>query len=201
MTTSPPPKFYGSHGEDWCCRPAMLGPPDKVGKFLAHWLIHPGPPMACHLVHFFPMPASERLDFYHAHPTTWSIHFVFEGRGYYYADGKRHDLGPGSVMYHGPGVPHCGPFPDPETEMKVFVVQSPTSGHQLGEWLVVPEAGLAEAPGDRAAFHAKYGDVDLQNYIDSYPAIAFALPSARWAHYCSAKLSDHKPADDKGTSK
>lgn len=174
----------------------MYGPPDKVGKFAAWWLVTPGPPMSCHLVHFFPMPATERLDYYHAHPKTWSIHIVLEGRGFYYAEGKRHEIGPGSVMYHGPGIPHCGPFPHPETEMKVFVIQHPSSGHQQDEWIVTPEAGLADKPFDEAAFHAKYAGVDLSNYIDSFPMIKALLPSERWAHYCSPKL-----VDDGSTSK
>jgi mannose-6-phosphate isomerase-like protein (cupin superfamily) len=168
----------------------MYGPPDKVGKFAQWWLVHPGPPMACHLVHYFPMPESERLDYYHAHPHTWSLHIILEGHGFYYADGKRHEIGPGSVQYHGPGVPHCGPFPAPNTEMKMLVVFHPANPHRAGEWVVVPEAGLADKPFDEAAFHAKYPNVDLKNYIDSFPAFSAALPSQRWAHYCDTELTD-----------
>ena len=173
----------------------MLGPPDKAESWIMHWLIVPGPPVSCHLVFFPPMPATKLTDFYHAHPTTWSIHIVLEGTGYYYADGKRHELRPGSVMYHGPGVPHCGPFPYPETAMQVIVIQHPGSGHKKGEWVVVPEAGLADHPGDRAAFVAKYGELaDATAYIDPFPdLVGKTNPSDRWLRWVMGKMAKDEP--------
>src|SRR5690606_19848058 len=166
----------------------MYGPPDRVVNQAMHWLIVPGPPVSCYFIMFFPMPATDRLDYYHVHPKTWSIHIVVAGAGFYYADGIRHAIGPGSVMYHGPGVPHCGPFPDPGSLLQMFVIQHPSSGHAEGEWLRAPEAGLAEQPGDVQAFVDKYGPMaDLQKYVDSYPAIQYDNPSERWKTYSAGQ--------------
>lgn len=198
-TTKPEPdRFVGSHGHDWCCRPAQLGPPERIDKLCMHWLIVPGPPISCYLVYFPPLTDDSRLGFYHAHPTTWSLHVVLAGHGHYTVDGIVHRIGPGSVMYHGPGVPHCGPWPDVHSEMQILVVQHPAAGHRDKEWVVCPEMGTKDHPRDLAAFVRTFGELtgdQLYQYIDALPSIGFEpIASERWRAYMGGGNRSDEPS-------
>lgn len=177
-------RFFGSHGEDWCCRPAQLGPPDSVHRTSAHWLLVPGPPITVYFVHLFANPDPEEFEFYHEHPDVYSTHIVMKGRGYYTVEGKEHRIEAGSVMYHGPGVPHCGPWPDPDSDLQNIVVQYPGGGHKGGQWLVSPDAGTRHKYQDRKAFDAQFGEAvggDFAKFPDSKEGAAF--PSPRWRKF------------------
>jgi mannose-6-phosphate isomerase-like protein (cupin superfamily) len=151
-----PPTFVGSAGPDWNVRPAQLGPPDNVNETQLQWLIVPGPPLSCYLAFIFPRQDPSPLEFYHAHPNAWSLHVVLAGEGYQTVEGVRHEVGHGSVLYHGPGVRHSL-APKPNQPLVHVAVQYPHVGYEAGQWRIAPEAGTAHAFQDLAAFVKQFG--------------------------------------------
>ena len=159
MAQDSPPKFVGTHGEDWCVRAAELGPPDRVSDVM-HWLIVPGPPISCYLAVHPPRTSPEQQTMFHMHPSTYSIHVVLDGRGMYHAEGVAEEIGPGSVMYHGPKVRHCI-YPLMGHRLAHLSIQCPGGGYRKDEWVVCPEAGVADKFGDLQAFIERFGSADL----------------------------------------
>jgi mannose-6-phosphate isomerase-like protein (cupin superfamily) len=153
------PRFVGAHGDDWCVRPAVYGPADRAHESVMSWLIVPGPPLSCYASYVPPLLDPTSHSFFHAHPSTWSIHVVLEGRGKHFIEGKGHDVGPGSVIYQGPGVRHAL-FPDPGHHLLHLSIQHPAAGHTDKEWVICPEAGTPERFGDLAAFRERFGSIE-----------------------------------------
>jgi mannose-6-phosphate isomerase-like protein (cupin superfamily) len=151
-----PPRFLGSHGEDWCVRPAQLGPPDHITAHVMHWLIVPGPPLSCYLAMVPPTVDPNEATFYHAHPETWSIHVMLSGSGKHFVDDRCHEIGPGTVIYQGPGVRHSI-YPNPGQHIMHLSIQYPSAGHAKEEWRVCPEAGTTDHFGEAAAFLERFG--------------------------------------------
>src|SRR5688572_28759277 len=118
------PRFIGSSGDDWCCRAAMLGPPDKVNDYLLHWLLFPGPPIASYLAYHMPIEDVSSVQSFHQHPQTCSVHTVISGAGECATADKRHELMAGSVVYVRSGVPHSF-YPLPRQHLSYVVVQQP----------------------------------------------------------------------------
>jgi mannose-6-phosphate isomerase-like protein (cupin superfamily) len=157
------PKFVGSSGEDWCARPAQLGPPDTVNEHQLQWLIVPGPPISCYLASIFPRQDPTPMTYYHSHPSTWSIHVVLAGAGRYHAEGTGHDIGPGSVLYHGPGVRHSL-YPLPNQPLVHLSIQHPAAGWTDKQWQPHPEAGTAESFGEADAFLRLFGTTSPEEF-------------------------------------
>jgi mannose-6-phosphate isomerase-like protein (cupin superfamily) len=134
----------------------MHGPPDSVTDSLLQWLILPGPPISAYFTYCLPREDPSNMQFFHQHPTTWSVHIVVSGRGEYAVDGQRIPIGAGSVMYHGPGVPHSI-YPLPNEHLAFVVVQHPALGQAEKEWVPSPESGTADHFGDLAAFVERFG--------------------------------------------
>ncbi len=176
-----PPRFVGSHGEDWCVRPAQLGPPDRVTPLQMQWLIVPGPPISCYLAFMTPSENPLATAFYHQHPSTWSLHAVLSGSGKHHVDDKEHDVGPGSVIYQGPGVRHAL-YPNPGHHLMHLSIQHPAAGWTAKEWLPCPEAGTPDHFGELQAFLDRFG-------VASGPELMKALSSKeiyaseRWNEY------------------
>jgi mannose-6-phosphate isomerase-like protein (cupin superfamily) len=184
------PRFVGSHGEDWCVRPAQLGPPDNLNTTQAQWLIVPGPPISCYLAMVFPRADPERMMFYHSHPSTWSMHVVLAGAGKHHVDEHVHDVGPGTVIYQGPGVRHSL-YPLPNQTLVHLSIQHPSAGYVDKEWMINPEAGTADAFGEVAKFISRFGGGDeLAARMKSEHIAA----SERWKTYV---LDRRKKPDDK----
>jgi mannose-6-phosphate isomerase-like protein (cupin superfamily) len=179
-----PPKFIGSHGEDWCVRLAQLGPPDRIDENYIQWLIVPGPPISCHLAYATPVPSRERLEslsYYHKHPHTWSVQIVLSGKGLHFIDDKRHEVGPGSVIYQGPGVRHCI-RPAPDHDLAFVNIQYPGAGHGKEEWVVCPEAGTTDHFGDLKAFEERFGKRG-EDGVFGPMKVAQLFMSERWKEY------------------
>ena len=157
--------FAGSFGEDWCVRAGELGTPDRASDETLHWLIVPGPPLACYLVHFLPTPDPTAHTYYHMHPSTWSIHIVAAGRARYFVEGKEHVLMPGMAVYHGPKVRHSV-VQYPNEPCTMYVVQHPGLGYGEGEWQVCPEAGTTDRFGSIEAFVERFGDPTGRNLAE-----------------------------------
>jgi mannose-6-phosphate isomerase-like protein (cupin superfamily) len=174
-------KFVGPSGEDWCGRPAQLGPPDTINQTQLQWLIVPGPPISCYLASIFPRPDPTPMTFYHSHPSTWSMHVVLAGAGRYYAEGIGQDIGPGSVLYHGPGVRHSL-FPLPNQPLVHVAIQHPSVGYSEGQWRVHPEAGTTDAFGDLAAFTKLFGTDSPQAIAERF-ASEYIFTSDRWLEH------------------
>jgi quercetin dioxygenase-like cupin family protein len=136
-----------------------LGNPDHVSADVMHWLIVPGPPLACYLAYVTPSSDPSTQMFYHQHPNTWSLHVVLAGVGTHCVEKTVHRIGPGSVIYQGPGVPHSI-YPDPGSELVHLVVQHPSTGYRSGEWAMVPEGGLAPQFGNTKGFLDRFGSAE-----------------------------------------
>ena len=163
----------------------MLGPPDNINKTQMQWLIIPGPPVSCYLAFVFPNADPSPMEFYHAHPTTWSVHVVLSGSGYQYVEGKKHEVGPGSVLYHGPGVRHSL-SPRPNEPLVHLAIQHPAMGYRKDEWSIHPEAGTTSAFGDLAAFVQQFGaasGADVATFIRSEKI----WQSERWKHFVTER--------------
>jgi mannose-6-phosphate isomerase-like protein (cupin superfamily) len=179
--------FVGPSGADWCCRSAMHGPPDSVTDCLLQWLIIPGPPVSAYLTYCLPREDPSDMQFFHQHPNTWSVHIVLSGRGEYAVEGKRHAIGAGSVMYHGPGVPHSI-YPLPNEHLAFIAVQHPSIGFAEKEWVPSPESGTVEQFGDLQAFVQRFGrPEDLSQIQHSL------FKSDRWLTY--TRRSRPEPGD------
>jgi len=174
-------KFVGSHGEDWCARPAQLGFPDTINQTQLQWLIVPGPPVSCYLASIFPRADPTPMTFYHSHPATWSIHVVIAGAGRYYAEGVGHDVGPGSVLYHGPGVRHSL-FPLPNQPLVHLSIQHPSAGYTEKQWEVRPDAGTSDSFGDPSAFLARFGTSSAEELAKQL-AEQHVFSSERWIEF------------------
>jgi mannose-6-phosphate isomerase-like protein (cupin superfamily) len=153
----PAPRFVGTFGNDWCMRPATLGQPDRMGGNLLHWLITPGPPMACYVFHLHPAEdASNDFTFYHKHPQASSIHYILAGRLRWFVEGVEGEAGPGHVLYVGAGVRHTH-LPYPGEKVEQLVVQHPFLGYGPEQWVVCPEAGTTDSFGNAEAFDQRFG--------------------------------------------
>ncbi len=178
-----PPKFVGSHGEDWCVRPAQLGPPDHVNHGVLHWLIVPGPPMSCYLAVVPALPNPMDHSYYHMHPETWSIHVVLSGIGRHYIDDKGHDIGPGTVIYQGPGVRHSI-HPNPGQTLTHLSIQYPAAGYEEKSWVICPEAGTVDHFGKVEAFLERFGVLD--KFVEE-AASKEIFTGPRWSEYIKKK--------------
>jgi mannose-6-phosphate isomerase-like protein (cupin superfamily) len=176
---APVRRFVGSSGEDWCVRPAMLGPPDNVRGDVMQWLIVPGPPMSCYLAYVMPMEDPTHHTFFHMHPSTWSIHVVLSGGGEHHIEGKGHRIGPGTVIYQGPRVRHSI-FPDPGQHLMHLSIQHPAPGWTKKAWVPCPEAGVANRFGDRAEYERLFGKT-VDELFARLPGSIFMGP--RWREY------------------
>jgi mannose-6-phosphate isomerase-like protein (cupin superfamily) len=177
------PRFVGSHGEDWCVRPAQLGPPDNINQTQMQWLIVPGPPMSCYLAFVFPRADPTPMMFYHAHPSTWSMHVVLSGAGRHHVDDKMHEVGPGTVIYQGPGVRHSL-YPLPNQPLVHLSIQHPAAGYVDKEWVIADQAGTADAFGDVQKFLERFGSLEAMQANHKSQQIA---TSERWKTYVQMK--------------
>ena len=182
----PPSRFVGAFGEDWCVRPAQLGPPDNVNQTQMQWLIVPGPPMSCYLAVVFPRVDPAPMTFFHEHPSTWSIHVVLAGKGRHYVDDQVNDVMDGSVIYQGPGVRHCL-HPLPNETLVHLSIQHPAAGYVEKEWKVSAEAGVAGLPGDTGAFAERFGGVDQ---LLRTLKLEHMWSSERWKNFVSDRKLD-----------
>lgn len=181
-----PPRFLGSHGDDWCVRTAELGPPDHVNGHVLHWLIVPGPPLSCYLAHVPPSEDPKGATFYHMHPETWSLHVVLGGQGRHFVDEHEHAIGPGTVIYQGPRVRHSI-YPEPGHHLTHLSIQYPAAGYVEKEWIVCPEAGTTDRPGVAAAFAERFGSVDeLMRHAMSGEIFS----SPRWQAYVRSRRKE-----------
>jgi mannose-6-phosphate isomerase-like protein (cupin superfamily) len=157
-----------------------MGPPDQMNVHLMRWLLIPGPPMSCTLVHHFasPIPVSERKIPYHMHPDTWSIHVCISGKGKHFAEGHVSDVLPGTVFYEAPKVPHAL-VSEQGHELVQVCIQYPGAGYEE-ETKIVPEAGTLERYGDLAAFLEKFGTSEPKQS----PAL---FKSDRWLKYITGR--------------
>ncbi len=155
----PPSPFVGSFGPDWNVRQAQLGPPDNINHTQMQWLIVPGPPMSCYLAFVFPRADPTPMTFFHAHPSTWSIHVVLGGQGVHHVQGTSNPVSEGSVIYQGPGVAHSL-HPLPNQPLVHLAIQHPAAGYVKEQWKICDSAGVVESPGDLSAFAARFGSVD-----------------------------------------
>ena len=146
----------------WGAELVGQGPPDFEHEMMAIWLLTRGPPFALRFARYFPSTKTANYDFYHRHDTVDSIHIITSGTGHYAVEDKEYAMRAGMVVHHARGIPHCGPFADPDG-MDMVVIQTPRSGH-TSDFIVCPEAGLRGAYGDKAAFVAKYGEGDLSRF-------------------------------------
>ncbi|CAN5325118.1 hypothetical protein BH11MYX1_BH11MYX1_34650 [soil metagenome] len=172
-------ELVGFHGEGWCVvPPGSVGPPDQMDELVMRWLLIPGPPMSCTLVHQFAVEnPAERVP-YHLHTDTWSIHVCIGGRGKHYANGRVSDVVPGTMFYECPNVPHTV-IPDPGEYLTQINVQYPGLGYE-GETKIVPEAGTLDRFGDLEAFLKTFG-ADAANYKN----VPQLFKSPRWMKFVS----------------
>jgi mannose-6-phosphate isomerase-like protein (cupin superfamily) len=178
--------FAGPSGADWCCRSAMHGPPDHVTDSLLQWLIFPGPPISAYFTYCLPREDPSTMQFFHQHPSTWSVHIVVSGRGEYAVDTQRFAIAAGSIAYHGPGVPHSI-YPLANEHLAFVVVQHPAIGHVEKEWLPCPESGTADRPGDLQAFLQRFGSPEgLADFQRSF------YRSERWLFHTQRAKSSPK---------
>jgi mannose-6-phosphate isomerase-like protein (cupin superfamily) len=175
-------ELLGWHGEKWAVCPPSFGPPDEVNELCQRWLIIPGPPMSCTLVHQFgsSVPAAQRYA-YHTHPRTWSIHVILAGKGKHYAEGNVSVVSPGSVVYEAPGLAHTM-APDPGESLLQLCIQYPAVGYE-NETTVLPEAGTLDRYGDLEAFLQTFGDAGGK-YRQAATSL---LRSARWLQYVTER--------------
>jgi mannose-6-phosphate isomerase-like protein (cupin superfamily) len=173
------PKFVGSHGNDWCVRPAQFGPPDHVNGTVMHWLIVPGPPISCYLAHSPAVEDPQEYTMYHRHPETWSLHVMLSGTGRHYAEGQENPFGPGSILYQGPGVRHSI-VPDRNSHMTHISIQYPEVGWKENEWIPCPEAGTTDRFGDPQAFLERFGSL---NQVIAKIRGSELFTSERWKQY------------------
>jgi len=171
-------ELAGWHGKDWSVCPAFMGPPDQVDEFVMRWLLIPGPPMACTLVHQVAslVPNAERYA-YHMHSSTFTIHVCIAGRGKHYAYGNVHEVVPGTVFYEAPGAVHAQ-APDTGYSLTQIAIQTPILGYE-GETKLVPEAGTLDRYGDLQAFINTFGP----NGEKHNKAVAGIYRSPRWQKY------------------
>jgi hypothetical protein len=152
------------------------------------WLIIPGPPMSCTLVHQFGSPiAPEHFAPYHQHPKTFSIHICLAGKGIHYAEGHANEILPGTIFYEGPGVPHTVVAAPGHSFLQVCI-QYPGVGYE-DETRIVPEAGTLDRWGDLEAFVARFGPAG-ENYKRATSGL---FKSARWLKYTSERQQELKP--------
>jgi hypothetical protein len=175
-------ELLGWHGEKWCVCPAAFGPPDEVNELCQRWLIIPGPPMSCTLVHQFGSATPSALRYaYHMHPRTWSIHVCIAGKGVHYAEGNVSPIAPGTVFYEAPGLAHTM-APDPGDSILQLCIQYPAVGYE-NETTVVPEAGTLDRFGQLEAFLETFGS-DGAKYRNAATSM---FRSARWLRYVTQR--------------
>jgi AraC-like ligand binding domain len=180
-------EFSGWHGDNWCVCPAAFGPPDEVNEICQRWLIVPGPPMSCTLVHQFASPVpTEKVYPYHLHPRTWSIHICIAGRGKHYAEGNVSEIAPGTVFYEGPGLAHTT-TPDPGESLLQFCIQYPAVGYE-NETKVLPEKGTLDRFGELEAFLSTFGE-DGSKHRE---AVKSFYRSARWLKFVTERQRDER---------
>ena len=171
-------ELSGTHGDNWCVCPTFFGPPDFVDEYVMRWLVIPGPPMSCTVVHQFASPrAPEEYAAYHQHPKSFSIHVCLAGRGRHYAEGHMTEILPGSIFFEAAGCVHMT-VAEPGHSLLHVVIQYPHAGYE-DETKLVPEAGTLDRWRDLEAFVNAFGP-NGENYKR---ATAGLFKSERWLKY------------------
>ena len=188
MAETKVPAFVGPHGEDWCVRPAQLGPPDNINETQLQWLLVPGPPVSAYLAFVFPRADPTPMTFFHAHPSNWSLHVVLAGAGRHHVDGQTNEIGPGTFIYQGPNVKHSI-YPLPNQPLVHVSIQHPSSGYEHSNWIVSEESGTADAFGDVQAFLTRFGSTaDLVERLKN----EHISSSERWKAFVTNRRKDPK---------
>jgi quercetin dioxygenase-like cupin family protein len=171
-------QLTGIRGDGWCVIPPGFGPPDQVDGMVMRWLLIPGPPMSCTLVHSFAIADAAKRVPYHMHTKTWSIHVCIAGRGLHYAEGQANEIVPGTVFYEAPNAVHTLVPVEGHTLTQVCI-QYPCLGYE-DETKIVPEAGTLDRFGDVDAFRAVFGPDAA-----SYKRTPQLFRSERWLEFVS----------------